>query len=220
MGRRQQKQQNKKQSKQSEEQVESKRQERRDKRVRRQQRAKFDELQYELDMQKFKKQLIRFGLQVKETKADGNCLFRALSDQLRGTEDFHAEFRANCAEYIEENKELYKFFMEDDETIEDYINWIRQPAKWGSQLEMNALAQIYSFNVVIHKVDGPGMAQEFFPWGSVPTLHISYHLGEHYNSVRSAQDPLTGPATDFPVSHILQEVYVPDDVLEEEKKHD
>ena len=65
-------------------------------------------------------------------KADGNCLFRALSDQLKGTEDFHAEFRANCVEYIEENKELYKFFMEDDETIEDYINWIRQPAKWGS----------------------------------------------------------------------------------------
>jgi hypothetical protein len=28
-------------------------------------------------------------------------------------------------EYIEENKELYKFFIEDDESIEDYINWIR-----------------------------------------------------------------------------------------------
>ena len=59
------------------------------------------------------------------------------------------------------------------------------------------------------------MAQEFYPWGTVPTLHISYHLGEHYNSVRAQADPLTGPATDYPVSHILQEVEQP---VEEEKK--
>ena len=50
----------------------------------------------------------------------------------------------------------------------------------------------------------------------MPTLHISYHLGEHYNSVRAAADPLTGPATVYPVSHILQEVEVIPD--EEEKK--
>jgi len=43
-------------------------------------------------------------------------------------------------DYIEENKELYKFFIEDDESIEDYLNWIRQDSKWAGQLEMNALA--------------------------------------------------------------------------------
>ena len=71
---------------------------------------------------------------------------------------------------------------------------------------MNALAQIHNFNVVVHQVDNPSMAQEFFPWGTVPTLHIAYHLGEHYNSVRAHQDPCTGPATDYPVGHILQEL--------------
>lgn len=157
-------------------------------------------------MIKFREQLVRFGLKVKEIGADGNCMFRALSDQLKGNETHHMEYRAECADYIEENKELYKFFIEDDEDIDDYIKWIRQDARWGGQLEMNALAQIYRFNVVVHQVDNPGMAQEFFPWGSVPTLHISYHLGEHYNSVRAAADPLTGPAIDYPVSHILKEV--------------
>lgn len=157
-------------------------------------------------MIKFKNYLKRYGLQVKEIKSDGNCLFRALSDQLRGTEDDHGEFRQRCVDYIEENKELYKFFIEDDENIDDYIEWIRADSKWGGQLEMNALAQIYRFNIVVHQVNNPGMAQEFYPWGSVPTLHISYHMGEHYNSVRSAQDTLAGPAIDFPVSHILQEI--------------
>ena len=65
---------------------------------------------------------------------------------------------AVCADYIEENKELYKFFIEDDESIEDYIAWIRNDARWGGQLEMNALAQIHRFNVVVHQVDNPGMA--------------------------------------------------------------
>ena len=55
----------------------------------------------------------------------------------------------------------------------------------------------------------------------MPTLHIAYHLGEHYNSVRRADDPGDGPAISYPVSHLLQEVELPDPVEEEkkEKKH-
>lgn len=166
-------------------------------------KQKFDAQKYDNDLVKFKTQLTIYGLKLKEINADGNCLFRALSDQLKGNETHHVELRTECADYIEENKELYKFFIEDDEKIEDYISWIREDARWGGQLEMNALAQIHRFNVVVHQVDNPCMAQEFFPWDTVPTLHISYHLGEHYNSVRACADPLTGPATAYPVSHIL-----------------
>lgn len=46
----------------------------------------------------------------------------------------------------------------------------------------------------------------------MPTLHVSYHLGEHYNSVRLASDPnlYNRPAIDFPIGHNLQEVDAPD----------
>ena len=94
-------------------------------------KQKFNAAKYETDMIKFKKQLARYGLKVNEIDADGNCLFRALSDQLKGNEMHHSELRQECAEYIEANKELYKFFIEDDESIDDYINWIRQDARWG-----------------------------------------------------------------------------------------
>ena len=67
-----------------------------------------------------------------------------------GDEHRHAELRAKTVDYIEENRDLYKFFIEDDESIDDYINWIRQDTKWAGQLEMNALAQVYSFNVIVH----------------------------------------------------------------------
>jgi len=42
-----------------------------------------------------------------------------------GDEHRHAELREKTVEYIEENRDLYKFFIEDDESIDDYINWIR-----------------------------------------------------------------------------------------------
>ena len=40
--------------------------------------------------------------------------------------------------------------------------------------------------------------------GSVPTLHVSYHLGQHYNSVRALLDPCTGAAIDHPIGHELK----------------
>ena len=46
------------------------------------------------------------------------------------------------------------------------------------------------------------MAFSNFDWGTVPTLHISYHLGEHYNSVRLIDDFENEPAK--PIGHELK----------------
>ena len=106
----------------------------------RREKQKRDEQKYESDLSKFNTQLRKYGLKLKEMGSDGNCMFRALSDQLKGGENHHGVYRQQCADYIEQNKELYKFFIEDDEDIDDYIAWIRQDSRWGGQLEMNALA--------------------------------------------------------------------------------
>jgi len=76
-------------------------------------------------------QLAKYGLKLVEIQADGNCLFRAIADQLLGDQHKHSDLRVKTVEYIEENKDLYKFFIEDDESIEDYVNWIRQDSKWA-----------------------------------------------------------------------------------------
>lgn len=49
------------------------------------------------------------------------------------------------------------------------------------------------------------MAQEFHPWTTkgLKVIHLSYHRGRHYNSVRSKADPGTGPAAKYPISHPL-----------------
>ena len=87
---------------------------------------------YDEDLIKFREQLRTYNLQLKEIDGDGNCLFRAIADQLWGDESEHVKLRSDTANYIEENKEMYKFFIEDDENIDDYIAWIRRNGKWAS----------------------------------------------------------------------------------------
>jgi hypothetical protein len=55
------------------------------------------------------------------------------------------------------------------------------------------------------------MAFSNFPWGTVPTLHISYHLGEHYNSVRLIDDLEDAPAK--PIGHDLKIVNPPEEII-------
>lgn len=63
---------------------------------------------------------------------------------------------------------------------------------WGDQLELNAMANIFKFNAMIHQVDNPSLMQKFIePIKDVPTIHISFHLNCHYNSVRRGDDPCT-----------------------------
>ena len=135
-------------------------------------------------------------------------MFASIADQLWGDEKLHPRLRKETADFLEENKETYKFFIEDDENIDDYIAWIRKNGRWASQMEMNVLAQLYRFNVVVHQVDNPSMAQGFHDWNdpNIPTLHLSFHLGCHYNSVRSLKDDLSGSALDVPVGHKLSKL--------------
>ena len=82
-------------------------------------------------------------------------------------------------------------------------------------MEIQALALKYNFNIIVHQVDHPIMAFSNFAMGSVPTLHISYHLGEHYNSVRLIGDNEEGvPAK--AIGHELKQIFVEEQ--EEEKK--
>ena len=53
-----------------------------------------------------------------------------------------------------------------------------------------------------------------FEVGTVPTVHMSFHNGDHYNSVRRLDDPGTGPAK--PIGHELTIQEVPS--LEEQKQ--
>ena len=106
-------------------------------------KRKIDEELYKIDLQKFKEQLTPNCLKVCEIEGDGNCMFRAIADQLEGDERRHFDYRVAACNYIKTNKDMYVPFIDEDETIEQYCNDMMQDAVWGGQMEMNALAHCY-----------------------------------------------------------------------------
>lgn len=105
------------------------------------------------DVIKSRHQLEKDGYVLKEVYGDGNCLFRAISDQLYGKDDQHIQLRKKAVEFIKNNQDDFVFYMEDDKKIEDYIISMSKDGAWGGQLEMKALAECLKFNVIIHVVD-------------------------------------------------------------------
>jgi OTU-like cysteine protease len=86
--------------------------------------------------------------------ADGNCLFRSLSDQLFN--DFgskHHEVRSDVCDYLEEFEEEFCLFLildEDDEDedaadFETYVKNMRQIGEWGGNVELVAAARLYRY---------------------------------------------------------------------------
>jgi len=57
---------------------------------------------------------------------DGNCLFRALSDQLYGSQSKHAELRREICDFIEVHKDDYAGFVEDPRGFDIHLKCMRQ----------------------------------------------------------------------------------------------
>ncbi|KAI0826496.1 hypothetical protein BC628DRAFT_236010 [Trametes gibbosa] len=99
-------------------------------------------------------QLRQLGLYAAHTIGDGNCLFRALSDQLYGTPSYHLKLRQDICDWIEAHKERYAPFVEDERGLEHHLSCMRQQATYGGHLELSAFAHMTKHNV---KVIQPGL---------------------------------------------------------------
>ncbi len=132
-------------------------------------------------------QLKALGLRINEVGGDGNCFFRSVCDQLEGSEDNHFYYRALACDYIEENKDFIKFFIEDDIPIEKYISDMRRDGVWGGNIEIYSLSQTLNVNFYIFLYDRPMYIVKNF---EIPNrnIYLSYHDAMHYNSVRLLED--------------------------------
>lgn len=71
-------------------------------------------------------QLRALGLYAAPTLGDGNCLFRALSDQLYGTESYHSKLRTEVCNWIEAYKRRYEPFVDDERGLDVHLQCMRQ----------------------------------------------------------------------------------------------
>lgn len=86
-------------------------------------------------------QLKRMHLYAANTTGDGNCLFRALSDQLYGSPDRHAQLRQETCDHLASRSEKFAGFV-DDKPFDEYVRLMRESGTYGGHLELHAFAQM------------------------------------------------------------------------------
>jgi OTU domain-containing protein 6 len=147
-----------------------------------------------------KDQLDSLGLTIFDIPADGNCLYNAVSRQLKLLENVEYsvdDLRLMAAEYILNHREEFAEFIESAENEEEegsqnkleiYCSKItaKSPVVWGGEVEIVALSRSMRRNFVIYqaKASPYRIGQHLV---SRP-IQLSFHrhllgLGNHYNSV-------------------------------------
>ncbi|CAH7685554.1 hypothetical protein BY996DRAFT_6410671 [Phakopsora pachyrhizi] len=108
------------------------------------------------DEVKLNDQLKLMGLYAANTLGDGNCLFRALSDQLHGTPSDHYKIRKEVVDYLSKNKARYEDFVDvdEDQSYEKHLEEMSKLGTYGGHLELNGFANLIRRPI---KVIQPGM---------------------------------------------------------------
>jgi len=89
---------------------------------------------------------------------------------------------------MQDNRDEFEPFLEDDEKFDEYMGRMARDKEWGGYLELKAMSMKYNVNIIVHQFEAPVYAVCPFDPNEVRTLHLSYHMGEHYNSVRLIED--------------------------------
>jgi len=86
------------------------------------------------------------------TESDGNCLFRAVSDQVYHTPDHHRLIRLRCMDYIRAERDFFQQYL--TENLDAYCDRKEQDGEWGDDIEIQALGEIYQTKIEIYSYNG------------------------------------------------------------------
>nr|KYP44921.1 OTU domain-containing protein 3 [Cajanus cajan] len=96
--------------------------------------------------------------------------------------------------HILDNREMFEPFIEDEVPFDEYCQSMDNDGTWAGHMELQAASLVTRSNICIHRNMFPRWYIRNFDNHGVHMIHLSYHDGEHYNSVRSKDDPCDGPA--------------------------
>lgn len=124
---------------------------------------------------------------------DGNCLFRAISDQLYNNELFHQDIRRRLVDFIAREETHFQPFVEG-ELVGDYCSRMQEDGEWGGHLELYAAAMLFNIHIVVHtgpvrrlRVANEDADKKSQPPPPYRILHLLYK-DDHYSSLHSNED--------------------------------
>ncbi|KAI3794764.1 hypothetical protein L1987_37401 [Smallanthus sonchifolius] len=134
------------------------------------------EHQFEVDIKRLK------GFEVKKMNEDGNCLFRAVADQVYGDSEAYDLARQMCIDYMERERDHFSQFITEGFT--SYCKRKRRNKVYGNNVEIQALSEMYNRPIHIYSYSSEPINIFHGNYNTdTPPIRLSYHHGNHYNSL-------------------------------------
>ncbi|TKY52968.1 Ovarian tumor, otubain [Spatholobus suberectus] len=116
-------------------------------------------------------------------QGDGNCQFRALSDQLYNTPDHHKDVRRQVVNQLKSHPEIYEGYVPME--YGEYLEKMSKSGEWGDHVTLQAAADSYGVRIFVMTSFKDTCCIEILPHFEKPkgVIFLSFWAEVHYNSI-------------------------------------
>ncbi|CAM9746287.1 unnamed protein product [Ectocarpus sp. 12 AP-2014] len=147
----------------------------------------------------FETELKAKGWQLRRQEGDGNCLFRAISQQIYGDPGMHGDIRRQCLDFMRKERDHYSQFV--SEAFDSYVSRKEKDGVHGNNPEMQAASELFNRPIEVYVPEkGTAPINIFhggYRSGNAP-IRVSYHGGNHYNAIVDPEEASVGQGLGIP----------------------
>ncbi|XP_022875343.1 uncharacterized protein LOC111393846 isoform X2 [Olea europaea var. sylvestris] len=141
-----------------------------------------------LDHQRLLDRLLVYELVEFKVRGDGNCQFRALSDQIYRTPEHHKFVRQEVVNQLKSCPEIYEGYV--PMAYEQYLKKMSKSGEWGDHVTLQAAADSYGVKILVITSFEDTCYIEILPniQKSERVIFLSFWAEVHYNSIYAEGD--------------------------------
>lgn len=141
-----------------------------------------------LDHQRLLDRLQLYQLVESKVLGDGNCQFRALSDQVYRTTEHHQFVREQIVDQLKSHSEIYEGYV--PMVYSDYLKNMSKVGEWGDHVTLQAAADLYGIKIFVITSFKDTCYIEIVPsvQRSNKVIFLSFWAEVHYNSIHPVED--------------------------------
>ncbi|KAI4386065.1 hypothetical protein MLD38_004032 [Melastoma candidum] len=141
-----------------------------------------------LDHQRLLERLQLYGLVERKVEGDGNCQFRALSDQIYHTHEHHEFIRQEIMKQLKLCRDIYEGYV--PMAYDDYLEKMAKTGEWGDHVTLQAAADLHGVRIFVITSFKDTCYIEILPndQRSKRVIFLSFWAEVHYNSIHLEED--------------------------------
>ncbi|KAI4318929.1 hypothetical protein MLD38_032582 [Melastoma candidum] len=147
-----------------------------------------DSTEASLDHERLSERLATYHLEELQIEGDGNCQFRAISDQLFRNPDHHKTVRKEVVKQLKHHKKFYEGYV--PMKYREYLKKMKKLGEWGDHVTLQAAADRFGVKICLVTSFRDSGYIEIIPNGGSPQkdLWLSFWSEVHYNSLYDKGD--------------------------------